>query len=96
MSGKAFGKIKVDKAKCLIINMKLLAKHEDNVCKVCKDKFKFFMELLKHVAKYHNKETDDEVKVQGEEKGQNVAETKDVKKNQPFLFLESMLDKFLV
>ena len=54
------------------------------------------MELLKHVAKDHNKETDEEVKVQGEEKCQNVAETEDVKKDTPFLFSESMLDEFLV
>ena len=58
--------------------------------------FKSFMELLKHVEKDHNKETDEEVKVQGEEKGQNVAETEDVKKDKPFLFLESMLNEFFV
>ena len=57
-----------------------ITKHEDHVCKVCKDKFKSFMELLKHVAKHHSQGQDQERKLQGEEKTENEAEKEDVQK----------------
>ena len=34
----------------------ILTKHQNNVCKECKEKFQTFMELLKHVAKHHSSE----------------------------------------
>ena len=49
------------------------------------------MELLKHVAKYHIKERDKKIKLQGEERAHNEAEKEDVRKDKPFVFPESML-----
>ena len=47
------------------------------------------MELLKHVAKDHFKET-------GEEVMQREKEEDNVEKEEPLIFSESMLDEFLV
>ena len=47
------------------------------------------MELLKHVAKDHYKET-------GEEVMQREKEEDNVEKEEPLIFSESMLDEFLV
>ena len=58
-----------------------ITKHEDSVCQVCKEKFKSFMELLKHVAKNHSQEPDQKMKLQGEDKTVNEAEKEDVKNN---------------
>ena len=37
----------------------MLTKHEDHVCKDCKEKFQSSMELLKHVAKHHVSKRDE-------------------------------------
>ena len=58
-----------------------ITKHENHVCKVCKDKFMSFMELLKHVAKHHSQGKDQEMKLQGEENTENEAEKEDVQKD---------------
>ena len=52
------------------------------------------MELLRHVAEDHFKDT--YINVQGEEIVQNEEEEKYVEKDKPFKFSESMLDEFLV
>ena len=44
----------------------IITKHKDHVCKECNDKLSSFMELLKHVAKYHSKESVEEVEIKGE------------------------------
>ena len=36
----------------------IITKHEVHVCKECNEKVSTFMELLKHVAKNHTKETE--------------------------------------
>ena len=41
---------------------------------VCKEKFKSIMKVLKHVAKHHNKEADEEIKLEGELGPQKKAE----------------------
>ena len=54
------------------------------------------MELLEHVAKDpRSKEPDEEIKLQGEERAPDEVVKEDVKKDKPFVFLESMLDKFM-
>ena len=52
------------------------------------------MELLKHVASQHFKETDEQTEVQSEEVDIEN-ENRDVDKDKPFVFSESMLDEFL-
>ena len=37
----------------------MLTMHQDHVYKECKEKFKTFRELLRHVAKHHSSETDE-------------------------------------
>ena len=51
----------------------MLTKHEDHVCKDCKEKFQSSMELLKHVAKHHVSKRDElkDMKDQCEEVVQN-------------------------
>ena len=43
-----------------ILKKHINTKHQDQVCKECKEKFKSFMELLKHVAKHHSMEPHEE------------------------------------
>ena len=75
----------------------MITKHKDHVCKECKERLPSFMELLKHVAEQHAKETSEEKEIKdiGEEIIQNdtAKEEKEVKKD--FVFSECMLDEFL-
>ena len=48
------------------LNKHILTKHQDHICKECKEKFQTFMELLKHVAKHHSSEPAEEKYVNGE------------------------------
>ena len=75
----------------------MVTKHEDHACKECNSKFASFMELLKHIAKEHFKDSERKIKetVQSENV-LNEEKTEDVEKDKPFVFSESMLDEFLV
>ena len=75
----------------------MVTKHEDCACKECNSKFSSFMELLKHIAKEHFKDSEEimKEKVQSENV-HNEEKTEYVEKDKPFVFSESMLDEFLV
>ena len=69
----------------------MVTKHEDNVCKQCNEKVSSFMELLKHVAKYHTTESVEEIEFKEADKNNInvevvIQEDKDKR-------LESMVDK---
>ena len=57
----------------------ILTSHGDHGCKECNDNFKSFIELLKHVAKYHFKEPDEvtDINVQDKEIVQHEEEDKE-------------------
>ena len=63
----------------------IITKHKDHVCKECKETFNSFMELLKHIAKHHNVQSDKAtgIKVQDEVFDQNGEEDKEVNKYKP-------------
>ena len=48
------------------LNKHILTKHQDHICKECKEKYQTFMELLKHVANHHSSEPAEEKDVEGE------------------------------
>ena len=54
-----------------------ITKHEEHVCKECKEKCSNFMELLKHIAKYHTEEPLEETEINN--KGENGAVEEEVK-----------------
>ena len=67
-------------------------KHQDHICKECKEKFQTFMELLKHVADQHSEEEVEEADIEGNEDKIHVKmhmENKETKKNTVFVFGES-------
>ena len=44
----------------------ILTKHQDHICKECKEKFQTFMELFKHLAEHHSSEHAEGEEVTGE------------------------------
>ena len=44
----------------------ILTKHQDHICKECKEKFQTFMKLFKHLAEYHSSEHAEGEEVTGE------------------------------
>ena len=68
-------------------------KHQDHICKECKEKFQTFMELLKHVADQHSEEEVEEADIEGNEDKIHVKmhmENKEIRKNTVFVFGESL------
>ena len=64
-----------------------IAKHEDHICQECKDTLPSFIELMKHVAKHHCKNMQEEVK-EAQVKEQGETET-----DGGFVLTESTVDK---
>ena len=50
----------------------MLNNHEEHVCKECEEKIPTFMELLKHVAKHHYKDKDEDSKLSSDEVLDNI------------------------
>ena len=69
-------------------------KHQDHICKECKEKFQTFIELLKHVAKKHSEEKVEDKNIKVNEDTMHVKmhieKDKESKKDTVFVFGESM------
>ena len=72
----------------------MISQHE------CKENLPSFMDLLKHVAKHHDKET---IEVKDVEQAgitdiqnENINEEEQVEKDKSFVFSESKLDQFIL
>ena len=90
-----------------ILQKHIITKHEVHTYKECQEKLSSFMELLKHVAKYHSKEPKEEkdIKHKGEKDNQNEhvketgiksTENENVEKDNGSALSESMLDDALL